>query len=290
MITVVTPTYNREKHLQICYESLLKQTDKRFIWMIIDDGSVDNTEDIVNIWIKEKKIKIVYIKKKNGGKASALNIALENIITKYVVCLDSDDTFYENTIERALIDLDSIYDNDNICGLLALRNNPDGSVMGGVRIPTKCNYVTAQDIFIKLKLKTELICFYKTMKIKKYRFPVFKNEKFVSPAWMQYMITFENKFLVSQDSLCCCKYVEDGLTKNKKKVIYNNPKGYTCVKLISYNLSDTLPEKIKNGLMYTCGCFLSKDYHFLNDVNYKVLTVFLIPLGYIVKLIRFRNL
>lgn len=291
MITVITPTYNRAYILHKCYESLIKQTSKKFKWLIIDDGSNDNTEEIVKEWIDEKKIKIDYIKKENGGKASALNLAIDNLDTEYAVCLDSDDYFYDDTIENAINDLNNIETNKECCGILALRNNPDGSVMGKKEVPLEMEYVTVADIFLKLGLRTELICFYKVDILKNFRFPIFENEKFVSPSWMQYTVTQNYKFKMCWKKLCICEYVNDGLTKNKKKVIIKNPKGYTCVKLLSFNLSGNLIQKIKNGIMLNYGAILSNDniYTQLNLIN-RLLAMALRPLGYIVYIIRARGL
>ena len=290
MITIITPTYNRAYILKNAYESLKKQTDRRFVWLIIDDGSNDNTEELINTWKTENKISIEYIKKENGGKASALNVAIDNIRTEYAVCLDSDDIFYDNTIEVVLKQLEKEKNNDKCCGVLALRNNPDGTVMGSRRIPNAINYVSAQDIFLRFRLRTELICFYKTSILKQYKFPEFVNEKFVSPAWMQYSVTHKYKFRVSQDQLCQCEYVEDGLTKNKRKVIAKNPKGYTCVKCFSFNLAPTLKLKIKHGIMYDCGCIIAHDKKWLRNVKNKGLAILLRPIAYGVYICRFRKI
>ena len=287
LLTIITPTYNRAYTLPSCYRSLCRQTDQRFKWLIIDDGSTDETEEVVNSWIQEKKIEIEYLKKENGGKASALNLGLDKVDTEYVVCLDSDDYFYSDAVEKALNQLAEIEGQTSSCGILALRTNPDGTVMGGESIPLDMKYVKAADVFLKLNLHTELICFYKTKILKKYRFPVFEGEKFVSPAWMQYQITQEYNYAVSWDKFCCCEYVSDGLTQNKKKVILNNPKGYTCVKRWSFDLAPSPRGLIKNGIMYDCGCLLGKDKNWLKNVRHKGWAVALMPVAYLVKRIRF---
>lgn len=288
-LTVITPTFNRAHTLPKCYQTLCNQSCKDFMWLIIDDGSTDNTEDLVNNWISENKLTIVYKKKQNGGKASALNVGLDLLNTKYAVCLDSDDFFYESAIDTALEELQNIEKNQKCCGILALRNNPDGSVMGKVEIPAGMKTITAVDIFLKLNLNTELICFYKSEILCHYRFPEFSGEKFVSPAWMQYAITQDYYYAVSRSKLCECEYISDGLTKNKRKVIIKNPRGYTCVKKFSFDLAPTLKLQIKHGIMYDCGCLIAKDKNWLKNVNHKLLAVMLMPFAKMVKLKRFRN-
>lgn len=289
LLTIITPTYNRAHTLPACYESLCGQTDKRFLWLVIDDGSSDPTEELVNSWIEEGKISISYRKKENGGKASALNLAMDLVDTQYAVCLDSDDTFYPQTVELALKSLEAVKNDEKCCGILALRNNPDGSVMGGKSIPEGVERATAAEIFMKYRLHGELICFYKTEILVKFRFPEFEGERFVSPAWMQYQVTQDYYFALSRDRLCCCEYIADGLTKNKKNVIVKNPKGYTCVKRWSFDLAPTVPLRVKHGIMYDCGCLLGKDTNWLKNARHKAWAVALMPAAYFVKLTRFRN-
>ena len=81
-LTVFTPTYNRAKLLERNYNSLCQQTSNDFEWLVIDDGSTDDTKAVVEKWIKENKIKITYIYKENGGLASGYNKAIENIAVK----------------------------------------------------------------------------------------------------------------------------------------------------------------------------------------------------------------
>lgn len=290
LLTITTPTYNRAHTLPVCYKSLCDQTDGRFLWMIVDDGSTDNTEELVNGWINENKIKIQYIKKENGGKASALNIGIDHLKTLYAVCLDSDDFFYPQAVEIALPLLDSVANDDEYCGILALRTKSDGTVRGGKEIPRDMKRVTAKDIFQKLSLRTELICFYKVSVLKQYRFPRFQNEKFISPAWMQYEITRTHYFLTSWDKICQCEYIADGLTRNKRKVIAKNPKGYTCVIALAFEVADSIIPIVKNGIMYDCGCLIGKDKDWLKNAPKKAWAIILFPAGYFVYLKRFKKL
>ena len=119
-ITVLTPTYNREKNLYKLYNSLCSQTNKDFVWMIIDDGSTDNTKEVINKWRDENKIEIVYIYKENGGKHTALNIGIKNINTDMTFIVDSDDWLVDNAIE--------IIYKDEVCGFSFLRKFPNGEI------------------------------------------------------------------------------------------------------------------------------------------------------------------
>ncbi len=89
--TVFTATYNRSQTLHRVYDSLLKQTYKEFEWLIIDDGSTDETKELVNKFILDNKLNIRYFYKNNGGKHTAWRMAMEYVDSKYMICLDSDD-------------------------------------------------------------------------------------------------------------------------------------------------------------------------------------------------------
>ena len=289
LLTVVTPTYNRSACLKGCYDSLLSQTSKQFVWLIVDDGSTDDTQSVVKNWMEDGRIRIEYLKKENGGKASALNLALDHIQTLYTVCLDSDDTFLQGAVEKALDQLKRIREDSTCCGILALRNAANGNVMGGKSIPKEMAFVTAADVILKLELRTEYICFYKTDVLKQYRFPEYEGEKFVPPSWMMFQITQDYRYKTSWDRFCTCEYIADGLTKNKKKVILKNPKGYSCAKRWSFDLAPTLRLTVKNGIMYDCGCFIAKDSRWLSNTRRKLWAIVLYPLGILTYYLRFHK-
>ena len=102
-LTVFTPTYNRSGLLSRCFESMKRQTSKEFIWMIIDDGSTDNTFEIVKKWMNQPlDFQMEYYYKENGGLHTAYNEAISHIETELCVCIDSDDFMPDNAVERIL--------------------------------------------------------------------------------------------------------------------------------------------------------------------------------------------
>lgn len=288
-ITIITPSYNRAYTLPACYESLQAQTSTDFLWLIVDDGSSDNTKDIVSKWVSGcNKFEIKYIEKPNGGKASALNMAFELLETEYAVVLDSDDTFYPTAIESALKELEACGKDDKCCGLMPLRHNPDGTVMGEKGELVSGSKVTMIDI-LNGEYYTELVCFYKSALLKKNKFPQFPGEKFVSPQWLDFELSRNYYFIASNSKICICEYVADGLTRNKRKVIKKNPKGYTAVKAQSFEFSDSLKRIVKHGIMYDCGCIISRDKKWLQNSPRKIWSILIMPFALLVYLIRFRN-
>lgn len=285
-ITVITPTFNRSYTLNKAYESLCNQSCPNFLWLIVDDGSTDETEDLIKEWKKEKRINIKYIKKNNGGKASALNVAFDNLTTPYCVCLDSDDYFTDTAILDALEILEEEKDNNKCCGLLALHIMPDGTYFGGKGFDHSIKYITVPEI----QLNTEYARFYKTSALEGIRFPEFEGEKFVSPIFIDYLLAEKYSFRVAHKNFCICEYMPDGLTRNKRAVIKKNPKGYTAVKRYSFLYAKNIKSIIKNGIMYDCGCILGNDKDWLKNSPRKLWSAVLYPLGFIVSIQRFKHI
>jgi glycosyltransferase involved in cell wall biosynthesis len=134
-VTVLTPTYNRATTLPRTYKSLMSQSDNDFTWLIIDDGSTDQTEDIVRGWIKEAKIDLEYYKIQKGGQHKALQLGFHKAKTKYLVKLDSDDAFVEDTIKiyKKAWESIALSENDDIGNIAALSMFEDGTINGNWR-------------------------------------------------------------------------------------------------------------------------------------------------------------
>lgn len=285
-ITIITPSYNRAHTLPACYESLQAQSSTDFIWLIVDDGSTDKTKGLVSKWVSEcQKFEIKYHEKPNGGKASALNMAFDLLETEYAVVLDSDDTFFPTAIESAIKELKACSEDEKCCGLMPFRHNPDGSVMGKRGELVSGSKVSMIDI-LNGEYHTELVCFYKSSLLKSHKFPQFEGEKFVSPQWLDFELSRNYYYIASNSKICICEYIADGLTKNKRKVIKNNPKGYTAVKRQSFEFSKSTKLIVKHGLMYVCGCMISGDNWVTNSPR-KIWSVLLTPFAWLIYLKRF---
>ena len=223
-ITVLTPTYNRGKYLEKLYNSLRSQTNKEFTWFIIDDGSVDNTKDLVDNWIKENKINIRYEYKTNGGKHKALNVALRQINTKMTFIVDSDDWLTEDAIDIIYKYYEKYKDNNDICGFSFLRKYSNGKINGKKYQNDEQidNYINARINANILDDKAEI---YYTEVLKEFPFPEFENEKFISedvvwiPIAKKYNMVHINKAIYVGD------YLEEGLTRADKKVKIKSPLG-----------------------------------------------------------------
>lgn len=291
LITVFTPTYNRSSILFRCYDSLVRQTSNNFIWQIIDDGSTDDTENIVNKFIDEGRIEISYVKKENGGKASAINKSLELTRTRLWICLDSDDYFFETAIEIFERLYPLIEHDDRICGLFSLRSKSDGTPMQRNDIPYNIVYETQFNIRYKFHIEPEYVQVYKTEVINNFRYPLIQGEKYIPLSYMQDQIDQDYKFLIIREPSMVCEYQNDGITKNQKKLVKKNPKGYTAFKKQQIEIAPNIIFKIKACITYDTGCILSGNKKAIfTQSPAKVLTTILAPLGLVDYFLRYKNL
>ena len=145
-LTVFTPTYNRAYCLGKLYNSLIRQTNKDFSWMIIDDGSTDNTEKLVQSWIDEDNIHIQYHYQENQGMHGGHNTAYSLIETPLNVCIDSDDFMPNNAVELILNQWELIKDNPCCAGIVGLDADKSGKIIG-TKIPEGLGETTLYSLY-----------------------------------------------------------------------------------------------------------------------------------------------
>ena len=222
-ITIITPTYNRANTLPHLYESLLKQTDKSFLWLIIDDGSSDGTETLAESWKAEKKIPIEYKYQENGGKHRALNMGISMIDTELTFIVDSDDWLPENSIEVILRYHHKYKNYSGLCGYSFLRFYSDGKVNEAF-FPENEKVSTYVEERINGGIGGDKAEVFYTDILKKFPFPVFGEEKFVPEdlIWVQmsgpYQMVHINECVYISD------YLEGGLTKSGKRMKIHSPR------------------------------------------------------------------
>ena len=238
-LTIFTPTYNRAYILPQLYNSLTKQTIKDFVWLIVDDGSSDNTEELVNKWIDEKLVHIRYIKQKNGGKMKAHNTGVQNSNTELFFCVDSDDYIVDSAVEIILNKWYglSIEDQKSLAGMVGYRGISKDVPMGN-RFPENVEKDSLGGFYQKgLTGDTALI--FRTEIINKFQFPIIGNEKFITEAYVYDQIDQCYQLYAIPEVLTICEYRDDGLTQNLQKVTFRNPCGYVAYNLQRGNFAKT---------------------------------------------------
>lgn len=279
-LTVFTPTYNRAYVLNKCYESLKNQTVKDFVWLIIDDGSTDNTKDLVNSWIKENKIEIRYKYQKNQGMHGAHNTAYKLIDTELNTCIDSDDYMPNDAVEK-ILDFWNKYGSDNIAGIVALDAYENGQVIGD-KFPETLKTSTLFDIHYKHKLKGDKKLIYRSELTKEYPYPIFEGEKYVSLSYKYTMIDRKYELALMNEVVCIVEYMEDGSSMNMLKQYRRNPKGFAFLRVHNLNNPKAKPLfKFKECIHYVSSNLISKNKNFIKDSPSKINTILAIPLGFV---------
>ena len=279
-ITVFTPSYNRAGLLHRCYKSLLRQTRQEFKWLIIDDGSTDNTKEIVEKWIKENKIEIQYIYKENGGLHTGYNVAIEHMDTELSVCIDSDDWMPDNAIETIL----TVWEenkSDDVAGIIGLDYTADGQLIGDV-LPDR-KKINPIEILASKNNSGDKKYVVKTALYKKVApMPVFAGEKNFNPHYMILKLSAKYKFLTVNKSFCIVDYQDDGMSANIFKQYLNSPKSFAELRKVIMALPD-VPFKYlcKTTIHYVSSNIIAGTKGYIKNSPKKMLTVILWPAGWL---------
>lgn len=249
-LTIFTPTYNRKETLEALYHSLCRQVDKNFIWLIVDDGSMDKTCDIVKKWAQTSDFQIQYVYQENSGKHVAHNKASELCQTDLFMCVDSDDIL----LPKAVSIIRHWWEKDrqsasSFVGYCAPRGRlVDGKNSGIKDWPQNDVLAPFIDLSRKYHYQGETALVWISSYLKKYRFPVFKDERFVTEIVLYFQISGDKPIKFKSDIFYLFEYRDDGYTKQGKRLFMNNPKGAAvgfAFMLLMYNGLKQLRKKAK---------------------------------------------
>ena len=288
-ITVFTPAYNRAHTISRTYESLLKQDCKDFIWLIVDDGSTDNTAELVKEWVdKNNGFEIRYIYKKNGGMHTAHNVAYENIDTELNVCIDSDDCLAENSISMILNKWNQVKQ-CNYAGIIGLDADFNGNIIGP-DFPKDLNETTLSGYYANGGTGDKKLV-YRTDVINKYPpYPVFAGEKYVALAYKYRLIDQDYKLAVLNEVLCNVEYQPDGHGRTMYKEYIRSPKGFAFWRKICMQYPQSRKRLVIDCIHYVSSSIIAKNRSFIKESPKKILTIATLPLGFALSiLIKIKN-
>lgn len=259
LITILTPAYNRAYTLPNLYQSLKMQTNQGFQWYIVDDGSVDNTEEVVKTFQKENAIKIIYERKENGGKHTALNVGIGKITTELTMIVDSDDILTKDAVDTIVNDWETIREKD-LSGINYLRGYSETEVIGR-QWPSKeqiANTITLTCNQGIIGDKAEVM---RTDLLKRHPFLEVPGEKFLSENYVWLNIAKEYDMLMKNKIIYITEYLEGGLSKSGRRMQITSPKGAMANAAICLDKRFSMKIKCKNAILYTCyGKFAHKSF------------------------------
>ena len=281
--TVFTPTYNRAYTLDRVYESLKAQTFPNFEWLIIDDGSTDNTHELVQQWQQEADFPIRYIYQENAGKHVACNRAVKEAKGEFFLIFDSDNACVPETLERFKYNWDSIPEaqKSQFAGVTALSMDWQGRLLG-TAFPIDVIDSSTFEIRHPRFLSGEKWRLIKTSVMQDFSFPEIDGENFISEGivWNRILCKYKNRYI--NEKLQIVEFLKDGLTVSSVKIRAANPKGarlyYKEYLLLDYHFV----YKIKNIINYIRFSIHGKLQIklIILESKYKFLTFLLLPFGY----------
>lgn len=282
--TIFTPTYNRGYILPVLFESLLNQTCQDFEWVVVDDGSTDETASLIKKWLEaDNKLTIKYYYKENGGKPRAINFGIERAAGKYFFMVDSDDRLENNALEKMKKWCLEIDNKKDFVGVGAARVYPNGEYIKGVAPTVNENgYIDATNLERKTyNLDADMCEAYKTEILKKFPMAEWKGEKFAPEQIALNEIALNGyKIRWYSDKIYICDYLEDGLTKGSFSLEKNNPMGYAMM----YNHMLKYPT-IKGKQKYYVACqhialsIYGGHIEYIFKSNKMIYTIFALPFG-----------
>ena len=277
-LTIFTPAYNRAHTLPRTYESLLQQDCKEFIWLIVDDGSQDNTAELVRQWqSQDNGFEIRYIYKENGGMHTAHNTAYENIDTELNTCIDSDDRLAAGAVRKILSKWELVRDR-GYAGIIGLDSDFDGHIIGK-GFPESMTETSVIGYYAaggsgdkKLVYRTEIINKYPS-------YPVFEGEKYVALSYKYRLIDQDYKMAVLDEILCNVEYQPDGSSNTMWRQYLKNPEGWAFWRKVCMQYPISRKRMVMDCINYVSSSLLYKNRRFIAESPRKLLTILCIPAG-----------
>lgn len=258
LITVFTPTYNRKACIHRCYESLRRQSSYNFEWLIIDDGSTDDTQSLILRWQAKACFPIRYYYKENGGLHTGYNKGIELAQTELFVCIDSDDWMPDDAIEKIERIWKEVSDKEYV-GIMGIDRYEDGRCVGG-EFPEDVNEMFLYEKVTKYKIPGDKKMIHRTDLLKRVApMPTFPGEMFFNPSYMMYQLDQFGKLYVTNDCFCIVDYQPDGMSSNFYKQLRNSPRSFAETRKMYLRFPDTTPAfKFRHSIHYVSNCFMAK--------------------------------
>ena len=280
-LTIHTATYNRAYILPNAYDSLCKQTSKNFEWVITDDGSTDNTKELVSEWIKEADFPIVYNPLQHVGIPRALNSGITKASTNWFMMLDSDDQILPETVEKACFWLKEIEDENEFAGIGFAKCFPNGEYMRD-QTPFMANGEYTDCTHLERKnygLNMDMCEIHRVSLFKLFPFQCWPTEKYAPEQLNFYEIALQGyKLRWRAEKLYICEYLPDGQTKDDK-LVKNNPMGFSMMYNQLLKIDDGFKNGCRNSARMTALALYAKHPEYLLKSSKPGFTLLTLPFG-----------
>lgn len=289
-LTIFTPTYNRAHTLLRTYESLCNQSSDDFEWLIVDDGSTDETKTLVEEWQRQNIITLHYIYKENGGLHTGYNKAIEFIQTELCMCVDSDDWLPNDAVKKILLFWEENKSSE-VAGILGLDFTKDGHPIGGY-FPTNVKQMKFIELSYKYHHRGDVKMVHRTKLLKDVSpMPTYEGEKYFNPIYLFHKVDVDYPLLVLNENLCFVEYQQDGMTNHIFKQYVNSPKSFSELRKLVMSRPDApFSLKFRNAIHYVSSQLMIKNKGWLRESPKKLMTICAVPLGCVLYLyIKMKN-
>ncbi|WP_261857281.1 glycosyltransferase family 2 protein [Photobacterium sanguinicancri] len=251
MITILTPTYNRAYCLNELYQSLKLQSSLNFEWVIVDDGSTDNTFELINEWIKLDELTIRYFHQNNSGKHIALNEGVKHSNGELILIVDSDDKLVVDAVK--IVETKEALLPSEYTGFSFRRAHFDGQLVGDEIKDSDDydDYIDAHPTRAAKIFPCDLAYVFKKSAMEKHPFPRIIGEKFVPELLIWNAIADDGLVRFYKNiPIYLCEYLPDGLSFNFKSQLMKNPKGFGLFYRDQFHREEQVFFKAKNMIRY----------------------------------------
>ena len=289
IFTVFTPTYNRAHTLERLFLSLANQNYKNFEWLIIDDGSLDNTEELINCFKDKKLIDIQYFRKENGGKPRAINYGVEKARGKYFLMVDSDDYLLPNALRLFDRWVKEIDNDDAFIGVGAARGISDNEyIKESPPIVNESGFIDCTNLERRMyNLDADMVEAYKLDIFKKFPMVSWPGETF-APEQIALNEIALNGYRIRwhKEIVYICEYLDGGLTKDSFNLLKKNPMGYAMMynHMLKYKITGR--EKLNAAIQMVALAIVGNHLEYLLETNSWTYTILGLPLGLILAIRR----
>lgn len=249
LLSIVTPAYNRGELLKKCYESLCAQTNYDFEWILVDDGSTDNTKEMGEALAARKNpFPVVYLRKENGGKHTALNAAHPYVQGKYVLILDSDDTLTADAVETVSVNWKRYEFDERISMVIFLKQTADQEL---------CAFAEDENVPVSL-LKYKRTCVrssdccevIRAEWFLRFPFPVFPGERFLAETALWNRVGEKTLCVYINKPIYVCEYLDGGLSSAGRAMRLKNPLGGKYTSYLRMHKDCRIQERVRAGILY----------------------------------------
>lgn len=253
-LSILTATYNRGTYLQKLYDSIKENLkyNLNYEWIIVDDGSNDDTKKYVKKFINENIVNIIYYYQKNNGKMSAINEGVKIATGNLIVDCDSDDYFVPDAFEKIEKNASKLLDNENLYAMVFLKKENDGKISGN-EFKNQEQITSMFDLYFKEDVQGEKIIVFNSRIRKMYFHKLEHNEKFITESRMYHEMDEKYKVIAINDVVEQGSYIEGGYTKNINKTFKEAPFGY-------YMYFKEILTKNMNGVLFSKRLYAIKHY------------------------------